>query len=215
MDEKFLLQRTCLLEPLSEIFEAADLLNCAVDAHLAGDSSRAEEFIRRADMPAIAKWSDMIWGRENPAIHRFRTISGAPGSVPKDLRPRPRNPGKEIQRSVISRDGHHCRFCGIPVVRPEVRMMMHRMYPQALRWGDRNSEHHAAFQCMWLQYDHVLPNSRGGRTSLDNLIVTCAPCNNGRNERTLEELGLIDPRASTVIRTHWDGLERVLFARIG
>jgi hypothetical protein len=77
-----------------------------------------------------------------------------------------------------------------------------------LRWGRTNGEQHAAFQCMWLQYDHIVPHKRGGATDLENLVVTCAPCNFGRMNRTLEEVGLEDPRAFPVVPTTWDGLER-------
>jgi 5-methylcytosine-specific restriction endonuclease McrA len=63
---------------------------------------------------------------------------------------------------------------------------------------------------MWMQFDHVVPHSRGGDNSLENVIVTCAPCNFGRMERTLEEVGLIDPRTLSFLATPWDGLERLL-----
>ena len=63
---------------------------------------------------------------------------------------------------------------------------------------------------MWMQFDHVLPHSRGGDNSLENVIVTCAPCSFGRMERTLEEVGLIDPRLVPMDKTRWDGLERLL-----
>ncbi len=88
---------------------------------------------------------------------------------------------------------------------------MRKAYPKELRWGTTNPEQHAAFQCMWLQYDHILPHSRGGDNSLENMIITCAPCNYGRSEYTLEEVGLIDPRTVPVQHTVWDGLERFLF----
>jgi 5-methylcytosine-specific restriction endonuclease McrA len=76
--------------------------------------------------------------------------------------------------------------------------------------GRTNPTQHAAFQCMWLQFDHVVPHSRGGDNSVDNVVVTCGPCNYGRAERTLDELGLIDPRQKPVQKTDWDGLERML-----
>ncbi|MEL0166487.1 MAG: HNH endonuclease [Pseudomonadaceae bacterium] len=62
---------------------------------------------------------------------------------------------------------------------------------------------------MWAQYDHVVPHSHGGANDLDNLVVTCAACNFGKMEYTLDELGLIDPRTIPPIQSSWDGLERV------
>lgn len=35
--------------------------------------------------------------------------------------------------------------------------------------------------------DHVLPFSRGGLTSVDNLVVSCAPCNFSKGAKTPEE----------------------------
>lgn len=39
------------------------------------------------------------------------------------------------------------------------------------------------------QLDHVLPYSRGGLTNLQNLVVSCAPCNWEKRDRTPEEMG--------------------------
>ena len=106
------------------------------------------------------------------------------------------------------RDGFHCRFCGIPLVRSETRSLIRKASPEAVRWGDRNADQHAGFQAMWLQYDHLIPHARGGTNELSNMLVTCAPCNNGRSNLTLEEVGLADPRLCDPIRSTWDGLER-------
>jgi 5-methylcytosine-specific restriction endonuclease McrA len=132
-----------------------------------------------------------------------------PGSPPKERIPT-RMPSQGIRRKVLARDGRHCRFCGIPVIDPTVRRAIRLAYPVELRWGDKNSEQHAAFQCMWLQFDHLLPHSRGGDNSLENVLIACAPCNNGRGHWTLEEVGLHDPRATPVMNSAWDGLERFL-----
>jgi hypothetical protein len=56
--------------------------------------------------------------------------------------------------------------------------------------------------------DHMLPHARGGTSDLSNMIVTCAPCNNGRSNLTLEEVGLADPFLRAPVRSTWDGLER-------
>ena len=71
---------------------------------------------------------------------------------------------------------------------------------------------------MWMQYDHVLPNSRGGTSGTHNIVVTCAPCNFGRMEFTLEENLLIDPRTAPFEPSWdgfeaWDGLERIMEKR--
>lgn len=37
--------------------------------------------------------------------------------------------------------------------------------------------------------DHVIPHSRGGVTSADNLVVACGPCNMAKSDKTPEEMG--------------------------
>jgi hypothetical protein len=89
-----------------------------------------------------------------------------------------------------------------------VRVRLVKTYPNAATWGSTIADQHAALQAMWTQYDHVLPHAKGGDNSLDNLVVTCAPCNYGRWHYTLEEVGLMDPRDRPPTQSLWDGLER-------
>lgn len=35
--------------------------------------------------------------------------------------------------------------------------------------------------------DHVFPESRGGKTKLDNLVLCCRSCNSSKGRKTLEE----------------------------
>lgn len=85
---------------------------------------------------------------------------------------------------------------------------MRTVYPEALRWASRNSDQHAGFQALWLTYDHLLPHARGGSSDLENMLVTCQPCNCGRSNLTCAEVGLADPRLREPTHSAWDGLER-------
>ena len=192
--------------PIPEIAEAAQHLNEAVTAHLAGRRAIADELIRRTNTEDIWEWGNSLM-REEKEFIRFRHVPDAP----PDLHPS-QQASKYIpmglRRRVLQRDGYHCRFCGIPVIPGEVRAQIREAYRDALPWGDSNRTQHAAFQTMWVQYDHLLPRARGGRNEFDNLLITCAPCNYGRREYTLEEVGLIDPLTRDPVRSTWDGLER-------
>jgi hypothetical protein len=199
--------RPCLRDPIPEIADAARYLDAAVSAHLAGRSDLAEELIRLADLPAISEWTESLWGAGSPYV-KYRPVSDAPPCIPKEQRLKARMPTSAEKRDLHQRDGYHCRFCGISVIRMEVCVRIRKKYPQALRWGRRNVEQHAAFQAMWAQYDHLLPHARGGNDDLENIVVTCAPCNFGRMNFTLEEVGLIDPRTREPVRSTWTGLER-------
>ncbi|MCG8043042.1 MAG: HNH endonuclease [Candidatus Thiodiazotropha endolucinida] len=119
-------------------------------------------------------------------------------------------PNDAEKKQLHERDGYHCRFCGVPVIRKEVRSAIKKLYPNALQWERKNIEQHAAFQAMWLQYDHVLPHARGGNNDLENVVITCAPCNFGRMDYLMEEVGISDPREREPVKSSWDGLERIL-----
>jgi|DewCreStandDraft_5_1066085.scaffolds.fasta_scaffold00864_22 5-methylcytosine-specific restriction endonuclease McrA len=41
-----------------------------------------------------------------------------------------------------------------------------------------------------LTIDHVIPRSRGGSDSWENLVTACVPCNNRKGNRTPEEAGM-------------------------
>ena len=211
--DDFLAPRPCLREPVAVIFHAAHLLDRAVGAHLAGMPALADALIREADMAEVGAWVDSPWGAarnhpEQASYLRVREVPDAPPHLSKRDREPIRMPDAAERAALIERWGHACAFCGIPVVRAEVRDRMREAYPDALRWGGTNATQHAAFQCLWLQYDHVLPHARGGGNGLDNVVVACAGCNFGRMNRTLAEQGLMDPRERRPIRTSWDGLER-------
>lgn len=58
------------------------------------------------------------------------------------------------RRNVLVRDGFTCQYCGDVLPEPLLTM------------------------------DHVLPRSRGGRTSWDNVVAACRACNGRKGSRT-------------------------------
>lgn len=49
-----------------------------------------------------------------------------------------------------------------------------------------------------LTLDHVIPRSKGGKHSWDNVVIACEPCNSRKGDRTPHEAGMIlgtKPRA--------------------
>ena len=196
----------CFREPISEIEEAAQSLDAAVSAHLEGETARAEKLIRLADIPAIRDWIESILGKKSPYVRVL--LAPERNSVGREPK---RMPNALEKGQLHERDGYHCRFCGIPVIRSETRARIRRAYPNALVWGKQNKARHAAFFAMWAQYDHLLPHAKGGTNSLSNIVVACAACNFGRGGYTLAEVGLSNPLERAAIQSAWDGLER--FAR--
>jgi len=70
------------------------------------------------------------------------------------------------------------------------------------------------FKCMYcgdsknLTIDHVLPRSKGGKTTWENLVTACNRCNNKKDDKLLHETGL---KLKTVPRAP----NRIVFLRQG
>lgn len=207
--------RECFSEPIGSIYYAAILLSNAVEAHLEGDTTLAKNLIRAADMSEIGEWLDPIWLRRSELVQPIE-VPDAPPIIPKQERAKSRMPTAQMKRDLIYRDGHHCKFCSMPVVRAEVRREINRLYPIEARWHSNKAvDQHRGLQVMWLQYDHLLVHSRGGATSMENLVITCAACNFGRESYTLEEMRFLDPRTYVRVpdwlgHSDWNGLENIL-----
>ncbi len=198
--------RRCLRKPISEIYDVAMKLNEAVRAHNTGNIEIAENLIFGADVSVLADWAESIWGKMSIKIHRYREVSNTSSAIMLNKKTS-RMPNSSIKKMLIERDGYNCRYCGIPVIRSEVRDKIRKLYPKALRWGKKNKERHAAFQCLWLTYEHVIPFSQGGDSSFENMIISCQACNCGKGNATLEELGLYNPKKFKIVKTEWGGLE--------
>ena len=63
--------------------------------------------------------------------------------------------------NVFLRDSFHCQYCS------------------------------KTFATSDLTFDHVVPKSRGGRTSWTNVVTACSPCNLLKGNRLLRESGLV------------------------
>ena len=201
--------KPCFREPIAEILDTARYLDAATSAHLSGHREIASGLFQIANCDATRAWLESIWGAKSPYVQLTR-LSDLP--LESAHRVQSRMPNKAQMAQLHARDGYHCRYCGIPVIRPEVRKKVCQLYPEQVTWGSTNASQHAGFQTLWAQYDHVLPHVYGGTNDLDNLVVSCAACNFGKMSYCLEELGLSDPRERQPLQSQWDGLERLLIA---
>ena len=87
----------------------------------------------------------------------------------------PRQEVKLTRRNVFARDRNRCQYCG------------------------------KRFATSELSLDHVVPRSRGGRTTWDNIVCACFTCNVRKGGRTPAEAGVtlitepVRPRRSPVV----------------
>lgn len=201
--------RLCIRAPIPEIFEAYYLLSAAADAHLHGQSAAAEALFARANIPAVYDWAWADWQRPSLNI-RIPKPENDTVKLPKTELDPVRAPTKATKRTVLERDGYCCRYCGIPVIDADIRKLVHKLYPDAVPWvSSAPEQQHAGFSCFWLQYDHVVPHSHGGRSDVENVVISCALCNFGKLDYTVKQLDIADPRLRVPTPTPWDGLERL------
>lgn len=195
-------------DPIPEIFKAWEFMSQAVNAHLAGEGALAQNFFRQAEIRAVWEWLNPGWSRPDLNVIVPRPDADTQ-EIPKNMRDPDRNIAPVVKSAVLQRDGYQCRYCGIPVVHADIRKLAHRLYPDAVPWESYDvTKQHSGFACLWLQFDHVVPHSHGGRSSPDNVVVSCALCNFGKDKYTLLQLNLADPRLTSPSSSPWDGLNR-------
>lgn len=72
----------------------------------------------------------------------------------------PRSALRFNRRNLFARDGHRCQYCG------------------------------RSFPSHQLSLDHVMPRSRGGETSWQNVVCSCVGCNTKKGSRTPQEANM-------------------------
>lgn len=81
----------------------------------------------------------------------------------------PKHEVRFSRKNIFERDDYTCQYCG---VKPPSKR-------QALKWMEEHS----------LNLDHVVPRSKGGKTTWDNIVSSCYKCNSKKCDKTLEQLG--------------------------
>lgn len=112
----------------------------------------------------------------------IKTLQG-PIPIPRVilLRYYDRVPRKQVRFSranIFSRDDHMCQYCKI---KPQRAM---------------------------LNLDHVIPRAQGGKTTWENVVCCCIPCNRRKGGRTPDQAGV--KLQSTPRRPRWSPLMSVM-----
>ena len=101
---------------------------------------------------------------------------------------------------IVERQASPMRTSTSTYVRPHViRLLQYVRVPRTVK---RSMSRRALFardgwRCVYcgtqagrMTLDHVLPRSRGGQSTWENVVTACSPCNLGKGDRTPEEAGL-------------------------
>jgi 5-methylcytosine-specific restriction endonuclease McrA len=137
----------------------------------------------------------------------------APKKLPKsDRSPALGGPETDLPLGVFSRDSYRCRYCdtrlfAVAAFRRYEKTVGNEVFPLS---GMKGNKPKAGASLVFRPVaDHVEPWSRGGMTDLDNLVTSCWPCNFGKMEYTVKELGITDPRSRPPVADGWDGLRSI------
>jgi len=109
------------------------------------------------------EWRDI--GAKNPTDHDFVHTVSFKIRVPKVILLLffDRLPKKEVKftrHNIFERDKNTCQYCG------------------------------AVFDRRDLNIDHVVPRDRGGKTTWENVVCSCIPCNTKKGNRLVHEAGM-------------------------
>lgn len=184
---------TSPLWPKTWFPEATTAFNTAYRAADAGDLEAAVRLLEDTRGPELREWFDVH--AQNTG--RFRAAHFGRQSTPEpvpDLDPL-RKPDR-FEAELFERDGCRCRYCGTEVFPTRMlKRFEHMVGSEHFKATGTNATRHGVRMAFSAALDHVVPWSRGGRTDPSNLVTACWPCNYGKAEYTLAELGLKDPRA--------------------
>lgn len=78
---------------------------------------------------------------------------------------------KFSRRNIYLRDNHTCQYCGIMPPRDEITI------------------------------DHIIPRSRGGKTTWENVVLACVRCNTKKGSKMTSEANLV--LLSVPTKPHW------------
>lgn len=78
---------------------------------------------------------------------------------------------KFSRRNIYLRDNHTCQYCGIMPPKDEITI------------------------------DHIIPRSRGGKTTWENVVLACVRCNTKKGSKLPQEANL--KLLSTPVKPHW------------
>lgn len=87
----------------------------------------------------------------------------------------------------------------VPSIVRFLTRIKHRLRPRRITFNRRNVWLRDEGRCQYcghsvpsdaFTYDHVVPRSRGGATSWENIVVACLPCNQYKADLTPERAGM-------------------------
>jgi 5-methylcytosine-specific restriction endonuclease McrA len=106
-------------------------------------------------------WADLSAEMGDDVVHTVNRAIRVPRVILLQIYDRiPRAKVRFSRHNIYTRDNNTCQYCGRKLPRAELNL------------------------------DHVVPRSRGGRTTWDNVVCCCVDCNIAKGARSLEQAHL-------------------------
>ena len=199
-------KRTTLRRP-EWMSDQIDLFIKGVQLFFQNNINGAQETIRKIKDHEITEW--YIEHGQMSGMHRKNFLNlPEPKPIPSIQRDPLRSPRK-YQKKVFLRDNYKCRYCGEKIISQDfLKLFSKALDVSTFKRGKTNLTTHGIFHLTWPVADHVIPWVNGGKTDLDNLVTSCAPCNYGKAGYTIEQIGLDNPFSHKTNESNWDGFEK-------
>ena len=102
---------------------------------------------------------------------------------------------------VIEEYDHNIRSTSIVIKMPAVVRLLSafKRHKKKVKFSRINIFGRDGYKCQYcskkgklaeLTYDHIVPKSRGGKTTWTNIVTCCEPCNSKKRDRTPNEAGM-------------------------
>lgn len=170
--------------PTDNYDDAIALVTRALDAFCGGDGAAGESLLRDLDVPEIER---------DRARLRLLGVSGEP-SPPCVIRAREERGSVPVtvKRAVQARDRFYCRYTGRRLIDTSVFRALSQLSSafhfdehHSVRVTARGLPGHPMVRTHGAAYEHVVPLSSGGRTTIDNIVLTSVELNEAMNTRRL------------------------------
>ena len=138
---------------------------------------------RQFEMYDFESWAMLAAEEGDEVVRTIDRVIRVPRVIALQLYDRlPRTRVRFSRYNIYARDGSTCQYCGVRFSRSELNL------------------------------DHVVPRSKGGRTTWENVVCSCLPCNLHKGGRTPDGAGMKLLRAP--VRPRWTPILRAPSGRV-
>jgi 5-methylcytosine-specific restriction endonuclease McrA len=129
-------------------------------------------------------WAELGVAAGQDAVHTIGRAIAVPRVIVLQVYDRlPKTKVRFSRHNIYARDDNTCQYCKRQLPRTELNL------------------------------DHVVPRARGGRTTWENVVCCCVPCNLRKGCRLPEEAGM--RLMKTPVKPHFGAATRLIGARLG